>query len=95
MQATERVRDLVLAAQAAHPGIRLPAERFVRHLEHHRPEGAVDEAWLGSICAGDLYLACACVSGVPDAIRAFEAEYVVEITQAARRKRLSPDALAI
>ena len=40
-----------------------------------------------------LYLACACVQGVPAAIRAFEDGYVPEIRRAGERARLSADAV--
>ncbi len=66
---------VLFAARALHPGIPLDAERFVRHLAHHRPEGAPLEAWLGSICAGDLYLACACAEGMPAAAAALHRQY--------------------
>jgi RNA polymerase sigma-70 factor (ECF subfamily) len=41
-----------------------------------------------------LYLTCACVRGVPAAVRAFEKEYVGEIQRAGERMRLSADAAA-
>ena len=72
-------RALFLAAQAAHPAIQLDAERFLRHLAHHRPAAAVDEGWLESICAGDLYLACACAEGVPAAIEALDRQYRAQV----------------
>ncbi len=78
-------RDLA-DAHTRWPSGWVPDAEFLVYLSERRG-AAADERDVSS-----LYLACACVRGVPDAIRAFEAEYVVEITQAARRKRLSPDA---
>jgi RNA polymerase sigma-70 factor (ECF subfamily) len=75
----ERLRDLLLAAQALHPGIRLDPERFVRHLAHHRPAGPLPEGWLDSLCAGDLYLACACAEGVPAAVEALDRLYRAQV----------------
>jgi RNA polymerase sigma-70 factor (ECF subfamily) len=71
----ERLQAVVLAARAAHPGIQLDAERFVRHLARHRPGDAPLDGWLESICAGDLYLACACAEGMPAAIEALDRQY--------------------
>jgi RNA polymerase sigma-70 factor (ECF subfamily) len=68
----ERLLAMVLAAQAAHPRVRLDDERFVHHLARHRPPDATLDGWLGSICAGDLYLACACAEGAPAAIEALD-----------------------
>jgi RNA polymerase sigma-70 factor (ECF subfamily) len=70
-----RLRELVLAAHGAHPGVELDAERFVRHLGRHRPGQGTIDGWLGSICAADLYLACACAEGVPAAIAALDRRY--------------------
>jgi RNA polymerase sigma-70 factor (ECF subfamily) len=36
-------------------------------------------AWLGERDAGDLFLACACVEGVPQALRAFDAAFLQEV----------------
>ena len=43
----ERLVELVLAAQAAHPGIPLDAGRFARHLARHCPGDAPIDGWLG------------------------------------------------
>src|SRR5580704_9401221 len=75
----ERLRELVLAARAAHPGIQLDAERFVHHLARHRPGDTPLDGWLGSICAGDLYLACACAEGVPAAIETLDRQYRAQV----------------
>ncbi len=40
---------------------------------------------------GALYLACACVRGVPDAVAAFEGEFVGEIRKAGEKARLEGD----
>jgi RNA polymerase sigma-70 factor (ECF subfamily) len=71
----ERLSALVLAARAAHPKLRLDDERFVRHVAQHRPDSGPLDAWLDAICAGDLFLACACVEGVPAAIETVDRQY--------------------
>ncbi len=75
----ERARELVLAAQAAHPGIRLGAGRFLAHLARHRPADAVGDAWLASVSAADLYLACACAEGVPAAVEELDRQYRAQV----------------
>jgi RNA polymerase sigma-70 factor, ECF subfamily len=67
----EQVAAVFLAARAAYPEIRLDDAIFLRHLERHLPDGAD----LGAICAGDLYLACACAEGVPAAVAALDRQY--------------------
>jgi RNA polymerase sigma-70 factor (ECF subfamily) len=65
----------------------VPEEDFRAYVAERTAEGpAADERDLDA-----LFLACACVRGVPDAIRAFEASYVVEIRRAGERARLTPD----
>jgi RNA polymerase sigma-70 factor (ECF subfamily) len=68
----ERLLALLLSARAAHPLVRLDDERFLHHLARHRPDRATLDGWLRSVCAEDLYLACACAAGVPAAIEALD-----------------------
>ncbi|MCP3142772.1 sigma-70 family RNA polymerase sigma factor [Pyxidicoccus xibeiensis] len=66
----------------AWPQVTLPAEVFVRHLSRVLPE--VNEApssseLLGQLALEDLYLACACVHGVPEATEALERDYLAKL----------------
>ncbi|PTL77365.1 RNA polymerase subunit sigma-70 [Vitiosangium sp. GDMCC 1.1324] len=61
----------VEAARAAWPTLKLPAEAFVRHMARHLPAGKASEV-LRILHGADLYLACACATGEPSALRAFE-----------------------
>ena len=72
----ERLAALVSAVQRAHPRIELDAPRFVRRLAQCRPKGAPLDAWLGSLHAADLYLACACAEGIPAALDVLEREHL-------------------
>ena len=82
-------RELLAAARAAHPGIPLHEGRFLRHLAQHRPVtpgdtprppgDAAEEAWLASICAADLYLACACAERVPAAVQELDRQYRAQV----------------
>lgn len=65
------LRQHVDAARAAWPTSRLPPGDFVRHLARHLPAGKAGEV-LRIIHGADLYLACACATGEPAALRAFE-----------------------
>ncbi len=73
------VAALLLAGQAAHPGIALDAERFARHVAQHRPAEEAGDAWLSSLCAADLYLACACAEGVPAAATVLDRQYRAQV----------------
>ncbi len=66
-QATARGRE-------AWPAIRIEEEVWLGHLASRLREGAPLAAQLEAIDAGGLYLAAACLRGVPAAIEAFERE---------------------
>jgi RNA polymerase sigma-70 factor (ECF subfamily) len=66
-QATARGRE-------AWPAIRIEEEAWLGHLAGRLREGAPLLAQLEAIDAGGLYLAAACLRGVPAAIEAFERE---------------------
>ncbi|MDY7225072.1 sigma-70 family RNA polymerase sigma factor [Hyalangium rubrum] len=68
--------------QSPWPGVLVPAEVFVRHLARLLPE--VSDApslseTLGQLTLEDLYLACACVHGVPDATDVLERNYLARL----------------
>ncbi|MCP3097868.1 RNA polymerase subunit sigma-70 [Myxococcus sp. K15C18031901] len=71
----ELLRQHVDAARAAWPTLQLPAETFLGHLARHLPAGKALEM-LRIIHGADLYLACACATGEPTALRAFEQHVV-------------------
>ncbi|MCE9669931.1 RNA polymerase subunit sigma-70 [Myxococcus stipitatus] len=75
LEAIEGLEALVLqhvdTARAAWPTLRLSPEDFARHLVRHLPVGKAAEM-LRVLHAADLYLACACTTGEPLALRAFE-----------------------
>ncbi|QRK09876.1 RNA polymerase subunit sigma-70 [Archangium violaceum] len=77
----------VEAARNAWPTLKLPAEAFVRHLARHLPAGKAPEV-LRILNGADLYLACACATGEPSALRAFEQNILRHIP--ARLGALSP-----
>ncbi|WP_257463308.1 RNA polymerase subunit sigma-70 [Archangium lipolyticum] len=80
----------VEAARTAWPTLSLPAEAFVRHLARHLPAGKASEV-LRILHGADLYLACACSTGEPSALRAFEQNILRHIPT--RLGALSPSML--
>jgi RNA polymerase sigma-70 factor (ECF subfamily) len=67
----------IATAREAWPHIDLPDERFVLHLARHAP---ADLASPPNVV--DLYLACACVEGNPQALAELDARYIVDIGRA-------------
>ena len=63
-----RVDAAFAAGQIAWPTVRLDPQAFAAHVASHDPNGA--DTPLEH--AADLYLACACVHGIPEAVRAFD-----------------------
>lgn len=75
LDAVEDLEALLLghleAARTAWPTLPLPTESFLRHLAQHLPAGKAPEV-MRILHGADLYLACACTTGEPTALRAFE-----------------------
>jgi RNA polymerase sigma-70 factor (ECF subfamily) len=78
------IREVHHAGRAAWPDVALDAAPFERHLERHRA-GVELAGWLAQARVTDLYLACACVEGVPGAIAAFERVYMPLVDEWLRR----------
>ena len=66
----------------AWPRVDLPADIFARHLAQRLPEGRPLAQQLESLALADLYLACACVHGVPAAIDSLERHYLAKLPMA-------------
>ncbi|WNG24381.1 sigma-70 family RNA polymerase sigma factor [Cystobacter fuscus] len=60
------------AGEGAWPTVKLAPESFLRHLARHLPAPGAPEDALRQLHAADLYLACACAEGEPQALLAFE-----------------------
>jgi RNA polymerase sigma-70 factor, ECF subfamily len=71
--------------RAHYPDVVLDAARLAGHLERHGIAVSSEHAH-----AADLYLACACASGDPAAIAAFDRELVPVVTSAAQRIERAP-----
>jgi|SRR5215217_5709785 len=81
------LHKIVEVARAGWPTVSLPVEDFMRHLARHLPPGKAVEV-LRILHGADLYLACACASADPLALRAFEQNILRHIPH--RLGRLSP-----
>jgi RNA polymerase sigma-70 factor len=77
------------------PTVALPAGAFVTHLAERLPvAGSHDsiEPLLAQLSLSELYLACACVQGIPSAIELFDRNYIAKLPKLLRDAR-HPDAL--
>ncbi|CAM4260705.1 RNA polymerase subunit sigma-70 [Corallococcus exiguus] len=82
------LHEHVEAARTGWPTLPLPVESFMRHLARHLPAGKASEV-MRILHGADLYLACACSTGEPSALRAFEQDILRRIP--ARLGRVSPN----
>lgn len=65
--------------RAAWPDVTLTPEHFLRHVARHlSPEGPPEDA-LRQLHTADLYLACACAAGEPQALRHFERHVLAKV----------------
>jgi RNA polymerase sigma-70 factor (ECF subfamily) len=76
------------AARAAWPTVNVAPERFIGHLAGRLPPGQPAAAALRGMRTADLYLACACCDGDPEALRAFDAAYRRDVHAALAGLRL-------
>lgn len=76
------------ASRERWPTVALPAEPFVTHLAERLPPAATPaplEERLAELSVAELYLACACLQGLPAAIQAFEEHYLSRLPALLRR----------
>ncbi len=78
------------------PQVDLPAEVFARHVARLLPRGSPEKPFASIIEGLDiegLYLACACVNGVPMAVETLEEHYLARLPALLGQLRLSATAL--
>jgi RNA polymerase sigma-70 factor (ECF subfamily) len=80
------VAEILAAARAAWPGVELDAEIFATYVAK-RADGDGD---LAELRTSDLYLACACLESIPEALSAFETAFLARIDPHLRRYDPSP-----
>lgn len=90
----QRLAALHEVGRRAWPAVPLPPEALAAHLGRHAPAsgdgGEALRAYLDSVAAADLYLACACGRGEPAALGAFERAYLAELPSLLAGIALSP-----
>jgi RNA polymerase sigma-70 factor (ECF subfamily) len=86
----QRLDALVEAARRAWPTVALDSTVFISHLVEHLPADLDAGKAIDRVHAGDLYLACACARGFPEAISAFDREYLSLVGTAVARIDRSP-----
>src|SRR5688572_29589330 len=77
-------------ARTAWSAVTLGEERFVQHLAGHLAGASDCLLALERLQTDDLYLACACLHGDAEALRAFDRQFLGEISAAVRRLDPSP-----
>ncbi len=73
------LEDLVARATAAWPGLTYGTDAFLRALGRRMRSAADVAPTLAQLHAEDLYLACACASGDPTALTAFDRELLAQV----------------
>jgi RNA polymerase sigma-70 factor (ECF subfamily) len=86
----QRLAALIGAARQAFPTIDLDAAVFLAHLAEHLPSDLDAAQAVDEIHGNDLYLACACARGIPEAIAVFEREHLSAVANAVARIDRSP-----
>ncbi len=84
MSADHRLQRLAGEGRAAWPDVPLDDATFARRAEPLLADG-------GALHAGDLWLACACAEGVPQAIDAFERAFLSQVHHYIARIDSSPE----
>jgi RNA polymerase sigma-70 factor (ECF subfamily) len=79
----------IAAARAAWPGVHVPEGVAGAYVAQRLGEGPSSGSSPHETVAA-LYLACACIHGDPEAIRAFDARYMPDVARAIERLRLPP-----
>ncbi|EPX60308.1 putative DNA-binding regulatory protein [Cystobacter fuscus DSM 2262] len=79
-------------SRARWPAVELPSESFVTHIAERLPKEQPDsplEPILAQLSLAELYLACACVRGLPAAIELLERNYLAKLPKLLRGPKLS------
>src|SRR5258706_7756629 len=87
-----RLWSLVAEGRAAWPDLTISAHQLVAFVARHVTADLADAA-LDGLRPADLYLACACATGLTAAINAFDRAYVRELDIAFARMRIGPPRL--
>jgi RNA polymerase sigma-70 factor (ECF subfamily) len=83
----DRLEMLWRQAVDAWPGIALDRGAFLAYLVARRPESTSLDDWLMNAHVRDLYLACACASGIPPAMELFNSVHLDRVGEYLARSR--------
>ena len=72
-------------ARRAWPDVEVSPSELAQWLADRLPDGSPTDVGLRALRTEDLYLACACASGRPEALVAFEERYFLEVPLAVKR----------
>src|SRR6185295_5822649 len=86
--------DIVGDAQRTCPTVRVPPDVFAAYLRDRLPPGVAPSTALRRMHASDLYLACACAHGDPDAIAMFEQRCLGQLDGALSKMGIARDVIA-
>jgi RNA polymerase sigma-70 factor (ECF subfamily) len=87
----DALRDAHAAGRARWASLpALPLEDFVEHLTRKLPHGGDPVAYVRSLLAEDLYLACACTQGPRGAVEAFDVEFLSRVPGSVRHLGRAP-----
>jgi RNA polymerase sigma-70 factor (ECF subfamily) len=84
---------VVEQARAAWPELRLTASELVAHVARHAASQPDREAYLASVHAADLYLACAALRGDKAALAAFDEQYIARVGEYVVRVTVDRDVI--
>jgi RNA polymerase sigma-70 factor (ECF subfamily) len=73
------LEELLEKARTAWPTIKVDRAAFLAHVAERMPAEGTADAAVGSLHAGDLFLAFGCAVGEPHAITAFEQHFLPEV----------------
>jgi RNA polymerase sigma-70 factor (ECF subfamily) len=88
-----RLWTIVAEGRAAWPNLAVEAHHVVELIARHATAELADAA-LDGLRPADLYLACACARQLPEAIAAFDRDYMREVDIALSRMRIGPPRLS-
>ncbi len=77
--------------RAAWPDVGLEAAAFAAYLGQRAPPDADPVAWLAELRVTDMFLACACAAGLPQAVRAFDDALLGKMSLYLRSLRPTPE----
>jgi RNA polymerase sigma-70 factor, ECF subfamily len=89
-----QLQDIVESARRSFPTIQLPVDVFLSYLRERLPSGVTEPAGLRQLYTADLYIACACAHGDPNAVAVFEDRCLTRLDRVLARMGIDADTSA-